>query len=303
MNDFDDLFVKENEERKNRSNKQNADKPFDKEAWAAKKQQERADAYAMIDEGTETIMQDEEAFRDYLNVQARFDRYSVSNAILITCQMPEATRLADYDGWKDHDYSIKKGETAITILEPGNEYQREDGSTGFSINVKKVFDITQTANGKPVKPKVPEERKAIKALIHTAPCDIVMDNEKTKDVLAMYSPDANVIYIRQGMNGSDIFRSLAQEIAVAKFAAKDMDRKDCAFYAYCASYVLCERNGFDTGDYNFDRVPERFKDMDCKAVRGELSTIRDAVNDISQEMNRQFEALAKENRKRDDAVR
>ena len=135
MNGFDDLFVKD-EEKKDSRTIQKEDKPFDKDAWVEKKKQERADAYALIDDGTETISQDGEAFRDYLNVQARFDRYSVSNAILIAHQMPEATRLADFDSWKNNDVSLKKGETAITILEPGNEYTREDGTTGFSVNVK-----------------------------------------------------------------------------------------------------------------------------------------------------------------------
>ena len=302
MNGFDDLFVKD-EEKKDGNKFQKDDKPFDKDAWVEKKKQERADAYALIDEGTEAIAQECEKFRDYLNVQARFDRYSVSNAILIAHQMPEATRLADFDTWKNNDVSIKKGETAITILEPGSEYTREDGTTGFSVNVKKVFDVTQTVDGKAPKQKNPEQRTAIKALIQTAPCGIEMNNEATKNVLAFYSPDKDTIYIRQGMSGDDIFRALAQEIAVAKFAAKDMDRKDCGFYAYCASYILCERNGFDTGDFNFDRVPDRFKDMDCKAIRAELSTVRDAVNDVSQEMNRQFEALEKAARKRDEPVR
>lgn len=302
MNGFDDLFVKD-EEKKDGNKFQKDDKPFDKDAWVEKKKQERADAYALIDEGTEAITQDCEKFRDYLNVQARFDRYSVSNAILIAHQMPEATKLADFNTWKNAGVNIKKGESAITMLEPGSEYTREDGSTGLSVNVKKVFDVSQTVDGKAPKQKNPEQRMAIKALIQSAPCDIEMNNEATKNVLAFYSPDKDTIFIRQGMSGDDIFRALAQEITVAKFAARDMDRKDCGFYAYCTSYVLCERNGFDTGDFNFDRVPDRFKDMDCKAIRAELSTVRDAVNDISQEMNRQFEALEKSIRKRDDAVR
>ena len=302
MNTFDDLFVKDGE-KKNSNMFQKDDKPFDKEAWVEKKKQERADAYALIDDGTETISQDGEAFRDYLNVQARFDRYSVSNAILIAHQMPEATRLADFDTWKNNGVNIKKGESAITILEPGNEFTREDGTTGFSVNVKKVFNVTQTNDKTRYKSRQPEERTAIKALIQTAPCDIVMDNEKTKDMLAFYAPDKDTIYIRQGMDGNDVFRALAQEIAVARFAAKDMNRKDCGFYAYCASYILCERNGFDTGDFNFDRVPDRFKDMDCKTIRSELSTVRDAANDISQELNRQLSALEKAARKRDEPIR
>ena len=96
---------------------------------------------------------------------------------------------------------------------------------------------------------------------------------------------------------------LSYEIGIAKAAQKDIDRKDGAFGSYCASYILCERNGFDTGDFNFDRVPERFADVDNKDVRKELGEIRDLANDISQDMNRQFEAMEKSKRSRDDGAR
>ena len=39
---------------------------------------------------------------------------------------------------------MKKNQKGIVILEPGDEYTREDGSIGVSYNPKKVFDITQT---------------------------------------------------------------------------------------------------------------------------------------------------------------
>ena len=39
------------------------DAPFDKDAWAQKKQAERADAYEMIDRTAETVGQDGTAFQ------------------------------------------------------------------------------------------------------------------------------------------------------------------------------------------------------------------------------------------------
>ena len=71
-----------------------------------------------------------------LNTQAQFDRYSVSNALLIAYQHPGATKVADFSTWKEEDVFVKKGEKAITMLEPGSEFTREDGTTGFSANVK-----------------------------------------------------------------------------------------------------------------------------------------------------------------------
>ena len=300
MNNYDDLF--NSNDKIDKSKDKNKNTPFDKDAWIEKKRQERAEAYELLDEATAEIVSDGERFRDYLNTQAQFDRYSVSNALLIAFQRPGATKVADFGTWKDDDVSVNKGEKAITILEPGNEYTREDGSTGFSVNVKKVFDISQTNSDANVKRRTLDARAAIKALIASAPCAVVLV-EKLDNCNARYSPDKNEIYIVKGLEANEIFRALSYEICIARAAQKDIDRKDGAFGSYCASYIICERNGFDTGDFNFDRVPERFTDVDNKEVRKELGEIRDMANEISQDMNRQFEAMDKNKRSRDDGAR
>ena len=298
MNNYDDLF--NDNEKINDNNKKT---PFDKDAWIEKKKQERAEAYELLDTATDEIAKDAEKFRDYLNTQAQFDRYSVSNALLIAFQHPGATKIADFTTWKEDDVSVNKGEKAITILEPGSEFTREDGTTGFSINVKKVFDISQTSSENiNMHRRKPDERAAIKALIASAPCDIKMVDE-LKVSNARYSPDKNTIFIVKGLDADEIFRSLAFEIGIAKCAEKDIDRKDGMFPSYCASYILCERNGFDTGSFNFDKVPERFADSDVKDIRKSLNSIRDMSNEISQDMNRHFEAMDKANRSKDNGAR
>ena len=120
---------------------------------------------------------------------------------------------------------------------------------------------------------------------------------------ARYSPDKNTIFIVKGLDADEIFRSLAFEIGIAKCAEKDIDRKDGMFPSYCASYILCERNGFDTGSFNFDKVPERFADSDVKDIRKSLNSIRDMSNEVSQDMNRHFEAMDKANRSKDNGAR
>ena len=71
-------------------------RPFDKEEWAAAKQAQRKEAYELIDNTCSEMMASGDSFRQYLNVQGRFDRYSVANAILVSAQMPEATQLKEY---------------------------------------------------------------------------------------------------------------------------------------------------------------------------------------------------------------
>lgn len=298
MNEYDELFTAESDDETRTEGR-----PFDKEAWVERKKQERAKIYELLDRGTEIVTSNADDFRNYLDTQARFDNYSSNNAILIAVQHPESTSLAEYNTWKKNDFYVKRDEEAIWIMERGNEYTRKDGSTGVNINVKKVFDISQTRHGAPLQAKAPELKTAIKALIASCPCKILMDDAKTGNALAFYSPDTNAIYIRQGMEGEDIFRSLAQEIAVARFAEKDIDRKECAFDAYCTSYILCARNGVSTDAFNFDRVAERFEGVEPKAVRNQLGNIHNMSGEISQDMSRQFELMEKSNRSKDDGAR
>lgn len=83
------------------------------------------------------IMQDGDAFRGFLNVQARFDRYSPTNALLIYAQNDKATRLRDFDGWKKQGVYVRRHETGISILEAGDSYVTEDGRTGYYYHVKR----------------------------------------------------------------------------------------------------------------------------------------------------------------------
>ena len=86
MNNFDDLFIAGGEKNESKS-----EHSFNKEEWAAKKQQERTDAFELLDTATKEAVENCETFRDYLLVQSRFGRYSVSNALLIAYQNNEAT--------------------------------------------------------------------------------------------------------------------------------------------------------------------------------------------------------------------
>ena len=298
MNNYDDLFTANGEKKDSKT-----ERPFNKEEWAAKKQQERAEAFEMLDNATVEAVANPETFRDYLLIQSRFGKYSVSNALLISYQNNEATYLADFETWKEKGVFVQKGERGITLLEPGNEFTREDGTTGFSINVKKAFDIFQTNSERSYSRRTPDERRVLKALISSSPCDIRMTNELDGNVCARYVPKDDAIYIRQGLDGEDIFRSLSQEIVIANFAKNGVAREDCVFTAYCATYVLCERNGFDTGDFDFEKVPEMFKDAEPKEIRGQLDKIRDSANELSQDMNRIMEEQQKAKRSRDDGAR
>ena len=277
---------------------------FNKDAWAAKKQAERKDVYLMIDTYAHEMSIDGGLFQGYLDVQARFDLYSVSNAILIAAQCPEATKLADFDTWKADGVYVKRGQDAITILEPGKEYKKDDGSRGVSYNVKKVFDISQTrAEQRPAPAVARDERLLLKALMNNAPCRFSISNKLPEGINMAYQTQDNTIYVRQGLDAPTIFRGLAQELARAHMDRGGIACESPDFTAYSVSYMLCKRNGVSVEGFSFDRLPESYAMMDAKALRAEAGVMRDVAGTITADMNRLFAAQEKAQKNRDGGAR
>ena len=93
----------------------------------------------------------------YLDVLARFHRYSFGNVMLIASQKPDATQVAGFHTWKTLGRWVKKGEQGIAILAPmvGRKRRDDDESPAtddndgsvrqlFGFRVVHVFDVSQT---------------------------------------------------------------------------------------------------------------------------------------------------------------
>ena len=73
-----------------------------------------------------------ETFRQYLEVQARFHRYSWHNSMLILSQRPDASRVAGFKAWQKLGRHVCKGERGIMIFAPRpyrKEVERDNGET------------------------------------------------------------------------------------------------------------------------------------------------------------------------------
>ena len=283
MSSFDDLFG-------GKFGKEDA--AFDKEAWAAKKQEERNELYSLADQTAAEISKDGDKFKQFLDVQSRFERYSSTNALLILAQMPEATQLKDFDGWKEAGVSVQRKPRSVKILEPGKEYTREDGTRGTSFEVKRVYDVSQTRGRLRSTPnKKPDDRTLLKALIHRSPVPIQTVDSLPNNMGALYDHDQQVIFVCRGMDAGDIFRSVSKELSHAELAgSKEVyNRSDAAFAAYSASYLLCKKYGVDVTDYNFSRLPTTFRESSPQQVRNILSEIRDTASQIIGRMYRVLE--------------
>ena len=270
--------------------------------WAGKKQLEKEAVYQMIDSTAEEISENPDKLKAFLNLQARMDRYSSANALLIYSQLPEATRLKDFTGWGEDNVRVKKGAKSISILEPV-EYAKNDGSTGISYKVKKMFDVSQT-NGKkqpaPTLNREPEDVVAV--MIDTSPVEVkVIDEMPQPGMGAFYKNEDQTLFIRRGFGDSvKLCQHVAQELAFAQLSMESdsYNRREMGFKAVCVGYMVCKKLGIDTKSFAVNRIPSDWKDMDAKAVRSELSQMRSAMGEIhsrvSDEIYRQKQERSKD---------
>ena len=264
-------------------------KPFDKEQWAAQKQAQRKEAYELIDNTCSEMMISGDSFRQYLDVQGRFDRYSVNNAILVSAQMPEATQLKEKAAWKQSRVYVNKDAKKVVILEPSKEYTRDDGSKAVGYNAKEVYDISETsAKDRQEAPEKKSMRELVSALIDASPVPFVPVADL--EMPAYYDSEQQSIFIRTGLNEEQLFVSMAKEVSAAVFDFKHNESREASeFKSYCVAYMISSRYGVDTRGFNFSRLPKELAETDTQAFKGELGSMRDVLGEIQSEMYKSME--------------
>ena len=264
-------------------------KPFDKEQWAAQKQAQRKEAYELIDNTCSEMMISGDSFRQYLDVQGRFDRYSVNNAILVSAQMPEATQLKEKAAWKQNRVYVNKDAQKVVILEPSKEYTRGDGSKAVGYNAKEVYDISETsAKDRQEAQEKKSMRELVSALIDASPVPFVPVADL--EMPAYYDSEQQSIFIRTGLNEEQLFVSMAKEVSAAVFDFKHNESREASeFKSYCVAYMVSSRYGVDTRGFNFSRLPKELTETDTQAFKGELGSMRDVLGEIQSEMYKSME--------------
>ena len=262
-----------------------------KTLFAEESRENRNRCYEMAERTTLAVAENADVFQHYLDLQSRFDRYAPNNVILILAQNPDAQKLGDYGYWREQGVFVKRKESnhPILIMEPGKEYEREDGSIGTYYNAKKIYDISQTTfRGRMIPTETIDDRLLVRALVNNPPANIVSTEPENmpENGGAVFVPEESKIYVKKGMDVHEIFKNVIPELVHANLAYGDKhyDRSANEFYATCVTYMLCEKYGIDMGDVDFKEAPERFEGMETKEVRRELSVIRDEMNAISTRM-------------------
>lgn len=117
----------------------------------------REEAMQLVEEGIAALNEalrngHSETLERFLETVARFHRYSLSNAILISAQRPDSSRVAGFHTWRKFGRCVKKGERGIAIFAPMSRRkdcdEREATSDGdksvFGFRIAYVFDVSQT---------------------------------------------------------------------------------------------------------------------------------------------------------------
>lgn len=254
------------------------DAEFDKQAWSAKKQEERSAIFEKIDQACTAINEDPEKLGQYLSVMARFPNHSVSNTLLVFDQNPEATRIGDSNYWSSKGAAIKKGERALTILEPGNEYIRDDGSVGQFYDNKKVFDVAQTT-AKNRRPRNYDAQEVLVALVSKSPVTIKIA-ESTLNENAGYDHSEGVIHVKKGLSTEELFEALSTELAHASFARGEEAYERSANHgrAQLTAITLGCRYGIEIPNPDMPELAP--KDSTPQEIKGVLTSVRNAIKDI-----------------------
>lgn len=267
---------------------------YDKEAYKNFKKAQVQTAYDIIDEACEELRSGNITFfKQYLDVQSRFDKYTIRNALLIAKQLPNAMQLKDYRSWKEAKVSFKdKIQNKILIIEPGEAYTDKNGVLRTPINAKQVIDVSET-NTKPYTRNY-DKSLILQSLVHDSPIDIKTVDSLEDNVNCKWDKDNNVIYICKTDSYDNAISSLATELS--KVGLYDETNEISDDKAKCLGYMICKKYNVEYSDID---VPNLFVDKNIVDIKDELSAMKNVLDDINNRMGQYLEEKLRDNKNKD----
>lgn len=279
-----------------------------------------------LEKGVKDVFQSDK-YKQFLNVMAKFPRYSVNNTMLIMMQRPDAQLCQSFTGWKQMGRYVKKGEKGISILAPA-PYKIEREQTKLDEKGRPVFD----ADGEPVKEKVEVTIRAFKVvktfdlsqtdgkeLPTIGPSELVGNIEgypKLLQAIQEISPvpvsfelidgDAKGFYhledkkivVQDGMSEVQTIKTLLHEMAHQKLhdkdnvpEAKDISRNGKEVEAESVAYVVCQHYGINTSDYSFSYVAGWSEGKETPELKASLDKIRQTASEFIYQIDQKMEVL------------
>ena len=260
-----------------------------KEEYAKQMKYKRNHLYKLAEVQSGEVVSSPQKYLQFLNLMARLD-YTVTNALLIMAQKPDAKMLKDGKHWRDSGFYIKKGAKGIQVLEPTGEYQREDGSYGTNYNPKYLFDVSQI-NTKEALYNAPQMNVAnmINGLTFHSPVALQQLDTFDGGEPVFYSPDTKCIYYAKNLTPQQLIYGLAKEYCHVEFDKQysDYNRENNQFFIESSAYILCQKYGIPHHDIKFaDQVTQYFYGMESKLIKNQLGNIKSLCEDVSERIDR-----------------
>lgn len=270
-----------------------------------------------------TGIQNSDAFRAHLDVQARFHRYSFSNTLLILMQRPDATQVAGFGTWKQLGRPVRKGEHGIKIIvpyrsarartnqiEPSDRWsegamgtpaaqvdapgdaaghQQLTGARRFGVGT--VFDISQT-DGVPLPAiDVPvlagNDGQTLYDQLAGVATDDGLTLERRHDRLRPttmgFYSPTEQLIVVREASTRQMTKTLAHELA-HHFSGATVPSPEEETVAESAAYIVCARFGLDTGERSFPYIATWSQDQ--RVFRAALGRIQQ----VSHQMIERVEA-------------
>ncbi len=261
----------------------------------ASKQDKAKELRKRIDDSLDTLakavdtVRASETFRAYLEVHARFHRYSWRNSMLIMMQRPHASRVAGYGTWKKLGRQVRKGERGIMIFAPcpwKRERETDGGETeteqGIFFRAVHVFDVAQTDGPDLPTVDVPNVDTAADTLL----ADLVRVAEHRSVAVKLQPIDSGAFGVsKRGTVDVDNrhatgqqAKTLAHELAHEALHWEDrgpLTRSIAELEAESVAYVVCKHAGLDV-EVRASRYIALW-DGDSKALRASLERIADTA--------------------------
>lgn len=259
-----------------------------KEEYVQQMKEKRDELNQLVDIELNKIKSSPQAYLNYLDKQAKFDQYTVTNTLLIMAQKPEASLIKSSDKWREEKCYIRKGEKGFTILEPKDDYIREDGSTGKNYKMKSMFDISQLQK-KPIglEKEVLKVDELVGALSYKSPVNITVVDANVNGQAVFYSMKNEQISVARNLNPQQLLTGLTTEYCFAEIDphSEKFTREDLSFHAMSAAYMLCKKYGIETSSTEFaNQVKDYLGDLDNKDVKSYLANFKDTFDDVSKRM-------------------
>ena len=238
-----------------------------------------------------------ELFKQYLDVQARFHKYSWHNTMLIVTQKPDAERVAGFKTWTTMGRHVRKGERGIMIFAPrpwkhtdtddaGNDTERQ----GVSFRPVYVFDVSQTDGDPLPEVEVPDVETAADTLLanleRVAAKRGIAINYTELDAGFYGVSKGGTIDLATGHTTGQSAKTLAHELAHEAMHKQNrpdgLTRTIAELEAESVAYVVCSHYGLDT-EVRASRYIALW-DGDAKALRESLdriaTTARNMIDDV-----------------------